>query len=62
MTNRSAVLVLQDGTIFEGSSFGAIGKTIGEVCFNTSITGYQEVLTDPSYSMQIVTMLSLIHI
>ena len=56
MTNRSAVLVLQDGTIFEGSSFGAIGKTIGEVCFNTSITGYQEVLTDPSYSMQIVTM------
>jgi len=56
MTNRSAVLVLQDGTIFEGSSFGAIGKTIGEVCFNTSITGYQEVLTDPSYSKQIVTM------
>ena len=56
MTNRAAVLVLQDGTIFEGSSFGAIGKTIGEVCFNTSITGYQEVLTDPSYSNQIVTM------
>ena len=56
MTNRAAVLVLQDGTIFEGSSFGAIGKTIGEVCFNTSITGYQEVLTDPSYSKQIVTM------
>ena len=54
MTNRAAVLVLQDGTIFEGSSFGAIGKTIGEVCFNTSITGYQEVLTDPSYSKQII--------
>ena len=54
--DRPAVLVLEDGTIFKGTSFGAIGKTIGEVCFNTSITGYQEVLTDPSYSQQIVTM------
>ncbi len=49
-------LVLQDGVIFEGRSFGADGETIGEVVFNTSMTGYQEILTDPSYKGQIVTM------
>jgi carbamoyl-phosphate synthase small subunit len=53
---RKAILALADGTIFEGSSFGAEGETTGEVVFNTSLTGYQEVLTDPSYKGQIVTM------
>ena len=51
-----AVLALQDGTIFRGSSIGAEGKTIGEVVFNTAMTGYQEILTDPSYCRQIVTL------
>jgi carbamoyl-phosphate synthase small subunit len=51
-----ALLVLSDGTVFEGNSFGADGETIGEVVFNTSMTGYQEILTDPSYRGQIVTM------
>lgn len=51
-----ALLVLADGTVFEGKSFGAEGETIGEVVFNTSMTGYQEILTDPSYKGQIVTM------
>jgi len=50
------LLVLADGTVFEGESFGAEGETIGEVVFNTSMTGYQEILTDPSYKGQIVTM------
>ncbi len=50
------VLVLADGTVFEGKRFGAEGETIGEVVFNTSMTGYQEILTDPSYKGQIVTM------
>jgi len=50
------LLVLSDGTVFEGRSFGAEGETIGEVVFNTSLTGYQEILTDPSYKGQIVTM------
>ncbi|NJD55070.1 MAG: glutamine-hydrolyzing carbamoyl-phosphate synthase small subunit [Nitrospirae bacterium] len=50
------LLVLADGTVFEGKSFGAKGETIGEVVFNTSMTGYQEILTDPSYKGQIVTM------
>lgn len=53
---RKAVLALADGTIFEGQSFGAHGETTGEVVFNTSMTGYQEVLTDPSYNGQLVTM------
>lgn len=53
---KKAVLVLQDGTIFEGFALGACGETIGEVVFNTSMTGYQEILTDPSYKGQIVTM------
>jgi len=55
--NRApALLVLSDGTVFEGNSFGADGETIGEVVFNTSMTGYQEILTDPSYRGQMVTM------
>jgi carbamoyl-phosphate synthase small subunit len=53
---KKTLLVLADGTIFEGSSFGSAGETIGEVVFNTSMTGYQEILTDPSYKGQIVTM------
>jgi carbamoyl-phosphate synthase small subunit len=51
-----ALLVLSDGTFFEGNSFGSEGEAIGEVVFNTSMTGYQEILTDPSYKGQIVTM------
>lgn len=51
-----AILALSDGTVFEGQQFGATGETVGEVVFNTSMTGYQEVLTDPSYKGQIVTM------
>ena len=51
-----ALLALEDGRIFKGESFGAQGTGVGEVCFNTSMTGYQEVLTDPSYRGQIVAM------
>jgi carbamoyl-phosphate synthase small subunit len=51
-----ALLALEDGRIFEGESFGARGTCVGEICFNTSMTGYQEVLTDPSYRGQIVAM------
>src|SRR4029079_19104948 len=51
-----ALLALEDGRIFEGESFGATGTCVGEICFNTSMTGYQEVLTDPSYRGQIVAM------
>jgi len=51
-----AILALQDGTIFHGKSVGAEGQTIGEVVFNTAMTGYQEILTDPSYCRQIVTL------
>jgi len=51
-----AVLVLADGTVFRGRSIGAPGKAVGEVVFNTAITGYQEILTDPSYCRQIVTL------
>ena len=51
-----ALLALEDGTIFWGKSFGTLGETFGEVVFNTNLTGYQEVLTDPSYKGQIVTM------
>ena len=53
---RPAYLLLEDGRRFDGFSLGAMGSTIGEVVFNTSMTGYQEVLTDPSYSGQLVTM------
>ena len=56
MKKKKALLVLADGTYFEGYSFGYDGDTEGEVVFNTSITGYQEILTDPSYRGQIVTM------
>ena len=56
MSDREAVLALEDGTWFRGVAAGASGETAGEVVFNTSMTGYQEVLTDPSYSGQIVTM------
>ena len=52
----NAVLALADGTIFSGVSIGAVGQTVGEVVFNTSMTGYQEILTDPSYCQQIVTL------
>src|SRR5712671_3326063 len=51
-----AVLALEDGSVFEGDGFGARASACGEVCFNTSMTGYQEILTDPSYKGQIVTM------
>ena len=51
-----AILALEDGTIFEGVSFGSPGECTGEVVFNTGMTGYQEVLTDPSYKGQIVAM------
>ena len=51
-----AKLALEDGTVFTGTAFGAAGEVDGEVCFNTSMTGYQEILTDPSYRGQIVTM------
>jgi len=50
----TGVLVLADGTVFEGAGLGAAGKAVGEVCFNTAMTGYQEILTDPSYAAQIV--------
>jgi len=53
---RPALLALEDGTIFRGVSFGAEGTATGEACFNTGLTGYQEVLTDPSYHGQIVAM------
>ena len=51
----TACLALADGTILRGRGFGAVGQTVGEVCFNTALTGYQEIMTDPSYAGQIVT-------
>jgi len=51
----TALLVLADGTVLEGVGFGAIGRAVGEVCFNTAMTGYEEILTDPSYAGQIIT-------
>ena len=56
MTSTPAVLALEDGTVFRGISIGASGVTTGEVVFNTAMTGYQEILTDPSYARQIVTL------
>ncbi len=56
ISKQKAVLALEDGTVFEGRSFGFCGEKTGEVVFNTSMTGYQEILTDPSYKGQIVTM------
>src|SRR5271156_4452096 len=55
-SSKEAILALADGRIFRGRAFGAIGETAGEVVFNTAMTGYQEVLTDPSYKGQIVCM------
>src|SRR5882724_3453672 len=56
MTRKTAILALADGRYYHGLSFGADGEAAGEVVFNTSMTGYQEILTDPSYEGQIVTM------
>ena len=56
MKNSTAILALEDGRVFRGRSWGAAGETTGEMVFNTSMTGYQEVLTDPSYAGQIVCM------
>src|SRR5688500_5297350 len=55
-TAQAAVLVLADGTVFRGRSIGAPGCAVGEVVFNTAMSGYQEILTDPSYCRQLVTL------
>ena len=54
--HRPAILVLADGTVFHGNAIGIDGMTVGEVVFNTAMTGYQEILTDPSYAQQMVTL------
>src|SRR6266498_4043615 len=54
-TKPTAVLVLADGTLLQGFGLGAAGNAVGEVCFNTAMTGYEEILTDPSYAGQIIT-------
>ena len=54
--NIPAILALEDGTVFEGISVGAPGLSVGEAVFNTALTGYQEILTDPSYFRQLVTL------
>ena len=51
----TACLALADGTVFYGHGFGATGETVAELCFNTAMTGYQEIMTDPSYAGQVVT-------
>src|SRR5690348_5629856 len=56
LMTQIAKLALEDGTVYTGASFGAAGEVAGEVCFNTSMTGYQEIVTDPSYCGQIVAM------
>ena len=56
MSDQPAYLVLEDGRVFEGTAWGHRGVATGEVVFNTSMTGYQEILTDPSYAEQIVVM------
>ena len=53
-TNKNAAIVFADGTVFIGHGIGKKGETIGEICFNTALTGYQETLTDPSYTGQII--------
>lgn len=53
---KRAILVLEDGSVFQGESIGCDGKTVGEVVFNTALTGYQEILTDPSYARQLITL------
>ena len=55
-TSRDAILLLEDGNVFYGKAFGKIGTTAGEICFNTGMTGYQEVFTDPSYTGQVLIM------
>jgi len=54
--HRPAILALADGTVFRGRAIGAVGSSVGEVVFNTALTGYQEILTDPSYAKQIITL------
>ncbi|MEY3282842.1 MAG: Carbamoyl-phosphate synthase small chain, partial [Acidobacteriota bacterium] len=54
--SRTGILALEDGRIFRGQAWGAEGERFGEIVFNTSLMGYQEILTDPSYAGQIVTM------
>jgi len=54
--SKPAILALEDGSIFKGVGIGAVGESVGEVVFNTAMTGYQEILTDPSYARQIVTL------
>ena len=56
MSFCSAVLALEDGSVFHGTAIGVPGVAVGEVVFNTAMTGYQEILTDPSYARQIVTL------
>ena len=58
-THRPAILVLADGTFYHGQAFGKNGTTSGEICFNTGMTGYQEVFTDPSYYGQVLIMNSV---
>jgi len=53
---QKAILLLEDGKVFEGKAAGKIGTTTGEICFNTGMTGYQEIFTDPSYFGQIIVM------
>ena len=55
--NPTAALVLEDGSVFTGYGFGAAISNVGEICFNTSMTGYQEILTDPSYAGQVKVMI-----
>ena len=59
MSEKRAILALEDGSVFTGKAFGASKTVVGEAVFNTSMTGYQEVLTDPSYFGQIVNMTSV---
>ena len=54
-SHHNAILMLDDGTEFHGKSFGAEGVSVGEVVFNTAMTGYQEIITDPSYDSHIIT-------
>lgn len=56
LSSQPALLALEDGSVFRGTSIGAVGQSVGEVVFNTAMTGYQEILTDPSYCQQIVTL------
>ncbi|MCG3200296.1 MAG: Carbamoyl-phosphate synthase small chain [Gammaproteobacteria bacterium] len=56
LSSQPALLALEDGSVFRGTSIGAVGESVGEVVFNTAMTGYQEILTDPSYCQQIVTL------